>query len=161
VAGFFGKLPSAGDFVARGLPQGQRPVIDRWLSSHLAEAARHPEAWPEGGLIAAIDGPGEPLLLLVVESRDAPGRAFPLAAADPLNGAGLPEAEKWAAAAFGPLIDAADGVTDAEALAARLGALPPPAPGAAPLTPPLVWAEGVAPGRPAAMLAALFAGEPS
>ncbi len=38
--GFFGKLPARGDFVARGLPPGARPVVDRWLTRMLAPAAR-------------------------------------------------------------------------------------------------------------------------
>jgi type VI secretion system protein ImpM len=156
LAGVFGKLPRAGDFVARGLGPGIRPALDRWLSTHLADRARHPEAWPEGGIVAAIEGPEGPLLLLAVESRDSAGRAFPLAAVDALNGADTATADAWAAGAFGPLIDAADGVIDIDTLADRLAAVPLPARGAAPLVPPLVWAEGAAPAPPDTALPALF-----
>ena len=34
--GLFGKLPSTGDFVTRGLPAGFLRVWDAWLSRHLA-----------------------------------------------------------------------------------------------------------------------------
>jgi len=156
VTGFFGKLPTAGDFVARGLAPGVRQVLDRFLSAALAEAAREPEAWPEGGIVAVIEGPGgaaDPVVSLILPSGDSAGRAFPIAAVAPLGGAG-----PWANAVFRPLVDAADGMIVARTLGEALAARPLPAPvaGEPPLAPPLLWAEGAPPGPPEAALPRLI-----
>ncbi|WP_315760678.1 type VI secretion system-associated protein TagF [Sphingomonas sp. Y38-1Y] len=78
----FGKLPTHGDFVARGLSAGDRDALDAWLSGSMAEAAalyedfdarydaappwRH--AGPAGGgaICASVDAAGRrfPLVLL-------------------------------------------------------------------------------------------------
>ncbi|ETX30228.1 type VI secretion system-associated protein TagF, partial [Roseivivax isoporae] len=78
--GFFGKLPAAGDFVARGLPPGARAPLDRWLTQMLGEAAARPAAWPGAGLLAVMRAGQGTLLVAALPSRDAAGRAFPLAA---------------------------------------------------------------------------------
>jgi len=147
MAGFFGKLPDAGDFVARGHAPGVRPVLDRFLSDALAMRARIPEAWPEGGLVAVIHGPASPLLLLVLPSVDGAGRAFPLSAVEAANGADHRAAEAWATSVFRPLVDAADGVIGAGELEAALAVIPPPSAAdcGETLEPPQIWAEGLPP----------------
>jgi len=79
----FGKLPSHGDFIARGLNGSEREELDRWLSSSMAEArerfgagfadafdAALPSlfAWDEGSWTAGAMAP----------SIDSAGRRFPL-----------------------------------------------------------------------------------
>ena len=75
--GFYGKLPTAGDFVTRRLPDFVRSW-DRWCARHLAPvpAAR----WPAGGLRFHLPGQATGLAL---PSRDRSGRAFPLTLAAP------------------------------------------------------------------------------
>lgn len=143
MAGFFGKLPAAGDFVARGLPQGVRPVLDRWLTRHLADVAARPADWPEPGLLAAIAGPAGPLGLAMVASHDATGRCFPLAAcvSGPTSRAGL---EGWAKIVLALLGDARDGGLTADQLYAALVGLPDPDPSDPLLEPPCLWAASSA-----------------
>lgn len=73
--GFFGKLPSTGDFVTRGLQQGVRPFLDQWLTRGLND----PKDWPEGGLRAIVGWGNFWLTLLILPSNDKPRRKFPLA----------------------------------------------------------------------------------
>ena len=76
--GFYGKLPTAGDFVTRRLPPDFVRSWDRWCARHLAPvpAAR----WPAGGLRFHLPGQATGLAL---PSRDRSGRAFPLTLAAP------------------------------------------------------------------------------
>lgn len=144
--GFFGKLPTNGDFVARGLPAGVQPVLDRWLTRLLVACGDAAERWPEDGLRGLIAHAGHPLALLVVPSQDAAGREFPLAALTPANDAGRAEIDIWAGLALPALRDAAQGGLDAAGLVASLGSIPAisgPGDGAG-LVPPLVW-TGVSP----------------
>jgi type VI secretion system protein ImpM len=146
-AGFYGKLPSTGDFVARNLPAAFTARWDRWLARHL------------GGL-----SPGAPPLFfrhagfsgVVLPSRDSAGRRFPLTIAVPGNPP---------AAALEPLArlgaDALAGALPPDALARRLAerALPDGPPAPAPL---LLWTPGRAPcpadpADPAAVLSDLLA----
>lgn len=151
--GFFGKVPGAGDFVARGLAPGVRQALDRFLTARLGQAARQPERWPEGGLRAVIDGPGGPLLLCIVPSLDAAGRAFPVAACVALGQADRAGADIWAEAVLDPLWHI-DGVADLEA---ALAAVAPPAPGDDALpNPPVMWLEDTAPEAPELLLPGLF-----
>ena len=53
--GLFGKLPLAGDFLARGLGPGQRARVDQWLTRHLGAFSAHPERWPAQGLMALLE----------------------------------------------------------------------------------------------------------
>ncbi len=138
MTGFFGKLPAAGDFVARGLPQGVRPVLDRWLSRYIAAAAARPGEWPEAGLLAVITGPYGPLALALIASHDAARRPFPLAAC--ASGASDRTGhESWAAAVVPLLTAARDEQQDADALFGALGAVPTLKPADAPFAPPCLW----------------------
>ena len=156
--GFFGKLPAHGDFVARGLPAGARQVLDRWLTQVLRLCGPAPEDWPPGGLRALIAHAGAPLALLILPSRDAAGREFPLAAVSPADAAGHAQIELWAEAVLPVLHDAAEGALDADALIGRLedmAALPPAA--CIELAPPLFWTRATPPEDPPRLAARMMA----
>jgi serine/threonine protein phosphatase Stp1 len=103
--GIYGKLPSHGDFVRRGLPQSFVVPWDQWLQTVL-ESAR--ESLGGEGFAAAWDAaPGWRFQLLpgvcgdagvagvLLPSRDSVGRRFPLTLAS-LAAAGLaPPARDW------------------------------------------------------------------
>lgn len=81
----FGKMPSHGDFVARGLDGQERDSLDRWLSAEMADArtafgeefeerydaappwrfAWDGQSWTAGALINSIDSAGRRFPLLV------------------------------------------------------------------------------------------------
>lgn len=152
--GFFGKLPARGDFVSRGLPPGARPVVDRWLTRMLAPFAREPEDWPEGGLRAMIAHDGQMLALLILPSRDAPGREFPLAAVAAVAETGQPQVDIWADAALPALTQAVAGNLDGDGLIELIGALPLVA-GEAPDL-PAIWVIGCDPQPPETLLPQIF-----
>ncbi|MEM9496451.1 MAG: type VI secretion system-associated protein TagF [Pseudomonadota bacterium] len=154
MAGLFGKLPAAGDFVARGLAPGLRPVLDRWITRHLAEAARHPELWPETGLHAVIEAPTGACALALIPSRDTSGRHFPLAACAP-GSSDRDGVELWASAATPLLVEAREMGHSADALHAELSALPDLAAAEPALVPPVLWAED-SPTAPPEALRTLF-----
>ncbi|WP_299425941.1 type VI secretion system-associated protein TagF [uncultured Shimia sp.] len=135
--GFFGKVPCAGDFVARGLSSGVRGVLDRFLTKKLGQAAHHPERWPAGGIRAVIAGPAGPLLLCVVPSLDAHKRAFPVAACVALNGADQTAANIWAETVIDPLWHE----DNVDALFEALSTVPNPETSGSPLTVPAVWQD--------------------
>lgn len=158
--GFIGKLPAHGDFVGRGLVPGARPVLDRWLTQLLRVCGPDPALWPPGGVRGVIAHAGSPLAMLVLPSRDAAGREFPLAAVSPAPAAGHARIERWAKAVLPVLRDAAEGGLDATGLIARLEGLEGLATAADPaLTPPLFWTEGAAPEDPVGFAAGLAAAE--
>jgi len=77
--GFYGKLPAAGDFVARRLPLDFVQAWDRWLAKHIAPLIG-PENWSAGQPLRFISGPNAfgPAVGIVAASRDRVGRRFPL-----------------------------------------------------------------------------------
>ncbi len=137
--GFFGKMPATGDFVARGLPQGLRLPLDRWLTDCLAAAA--PEDWPPDGLRARVGLGGMTVLIAAVPSEDKLGRLYPLVAV--LRGDNVPVAagNAWCDAVIYDLADAADGLIGAEDLTRRLAEAPEPGAGAVE-TADVVWRTG-------------------
>ncbi|SDE47440.1 type VI secretion system protein ImpM [Paracoccus isoporae] len=149
--GFFGKLPTRGDFVARALPPGARPVLDRWLTRHLATWAGHPEHWPETGFRAVIAHGQGVLALLILPSRDGTGRAFPLAAVAAAPSVGTDQVEAWAAQALSVLREACAGVLDADELAEALSRCTLDSAGSG-LDAPLLWQSGQAPDIPEIVL---------
>ena len=149
--GLFGKLPLAGDFLARGLGPGQRARVDPWLTRHLGAFAACPERWPSQGLMALLESNREDvLLLLVVPSVDAAGRAFPLAAVCSVRAVAQDAAERWGGEVLPHLDRAVAGEAGADDLAAALAPLTPEGVGTA-LRPPLVWAPGRPPQGPEAL----------
>ena len=87
--GWFGKLPSAGDFVFRRIPRTLLDELDTWLSRGLAQyKIGVPGDWRKHFAAApvwncAIPGcvvGGNSLIGLLVPSRDRVGREFPLCA---------------------------------------------------------------------------------
>lgn len=162
-AGFFGKLPSTGDFVARGLPAAFRARWDRWVTRHLAGL----EAWPAGGLRFRLMSGGRSASGLVVPSRDAVGRRFPLTALVVLPGvppAG--DADRWCGAAL-PLLEAAcEGTSDVGELWEGLDAIPRPVGTDPAPVPLLLWTTDAPPmtadpADPASAIAALLSSDGS
>ena len=145
--GLFGKLPGAGDFVARGLVPGLQPVLDRWLTLHFAPLVQDPVGWPEGGVRALMRSARGTFLLLIEPGTDAVGRAYPLVACVVQDGAGRAAADRWADAAWPHLIAALDQGTGPDALQAALSQIADPAPDPAPELPepPALWWPGTAP----------------
>jgi len=118
VTGFWGKLPSRGDFVGRGLPDPFRRKWDRWVATHLAGR----QNWPDGGLRLRIAADTCEAVGLLLPSTDAAGRPYPLSLfliADTLPGPNTLEA--WCEAALG-----VGSETDPDRLLLALGALPLP-----------------------------------
>ncbi len=140
--GFFGKLPTAGDFVTRGLSADARRSIDRWLTSRFGADAAPPEA----GRIALLPLGTQIITLAVLDSADRLGRHFPLAAACVTPGAPAPAtADAWAAGALPHLRAATQGTLAAGELLRTLGTLAPPEPAQAPPPLPLDWPFGHSP----------------
>jgi type VI secretion system protein ImpM len=157
-AGAFGKMPSAGDFIARGLSAEVRAALDQWLTTHLAQAARNPEAWPDWGLRAAIPTPAGAMAALILPSMDRVGRHYPFALVVPLAEADARGVDAWADGALDLALDAVDGVIDADELAAALGDVDVPRPArAGAVAAPTLWRKGAAPAAPDVAMAALFA----
>jgi type VI secretion system protein ImpM len=78
VAGLFGKLPTTGDFVWRGLPDAFRKHWDLWLTRHIAPLQRHGLAFPPGGLRFRLPSGSRLAAGLILPSGDSAGRTFPL-----------------------------------------------------------------------------------
>ena len=130
--------------MARELPRGLRPILDRWLTESFAG----PEApgWPGGGWRALLPWAEGAATALVLPSADRAGRSFPLAglcltpATPTLEGA-----EAWCRGAAPALAAATAGKLDADELQEALARLPPPPGTSPPLAGAVVWREGEAP----------------
>jgi type VI secretion system protein ImpM len=126
-AGFFGKLPSTGDFVARGLPLAFRNHWDAWVTLHLAGRLKDGTRWPDGGLRFRLVSGDRVAAGAIVPAQDSAGRAFPLSLL--LIGADLPAPDildQWCDAALGAAKPALRGNADADDLLAALDDLPAP-----------------------------------
>jgi type VI secretion system protein ImpM len=125
---WYGKLPTRGDFVGRGLPPRWRSDWDGWLQRGLALAA----TTLDGAALRerlrafapwrylALPAPGEIWCGIVVPSHDRVGRAFPLTLAERLTEPASPDES---AARLASLLGAA--AEGPEALEAAIAALPP------------------------------------
>ena len=146
--GFYGKLPSRGDFVRAGLPAGFVTPWDAWLQGVLPGSrtllgGRWQPAWMEAPvwrflLRAGECGPGA-VLGLWMPSVDAVGRAFPLTIAAVFANGPAVLAEDWLDVAEACGRDALATDMDPAGLAAHL--LSAPLEGADTGTPGW-WTEG-------------------
>lgn len=93
--GFFGKLRSNGDFVARRMPPAVRDCFDQWLQAALVQSRiALGEAWlatwlssPLWRFVAAPGVCGEQAWAgVMMPSHDRVGRCFPLLLAAPVDG---------------------------------------------------------------------------
>ena len=90
--GWYGKLPTRGDFVGRGLPPGWLQIWDDWLQRAMSSAGLQLGADRLGERLLAMPPwqcivpprmPGEPVWCgVVVPATDRVGRAFPLLLAE-------------------------------------------------------------------------------
>ncbi|MGF1461678.1 MAG: type VI secretion system-associated protein TagF [Maricaulaceae bacterium] len=156
--GFYGKLPSRGDFVSRNIDAAFVDAWDPFVRAGLADAraalgeAFEPCYLDAPAWVAAL-GPGvcgpTARLLVMCPSVDAAGRYFPLTAVWPDPAAEAPPAVRlvlaadWAVETEAALRNALGPQSDPDALAERLAAIAPPydpvgSPGA---VIPLDWAE--------------------
>ena len=150
--GFYGKIPTRGDFVRAGLPRSFIDPWDAWLQSVLAAArtrlgAVWEPAWMEAPvwrfrLPAGACGP-DALIGVFMPSIDRAGRLFPLTFVHMAPTQAEPD---WLDRAAASGIAALEHDLDPEALAARLE-LPaaesgPAAPADADSTRCLWWTEG-------------------
>lgn len=115
--GFFGKLPSHGDFIQRGLPGAMLEALDAWLQQAVAVSREQlAERWLDTYMTSplwrfaltpgCLDGNG--WLGLLTPSVDSVGRYYPLVIAAPLPMDSAPVATLLAAGDwFGALEDAA------------------------------------------------------
>ncbi|WP_207480987.1 type VI secretion system-associated protein TagF [Arenibaculum pallidiluteum] len=156
-AGFHGKMPLLGDFVARGLPPDLVEAWDGWIGPLLVEASGlvgpgWPDAFADAPVWRFALGPG--LLTdgaiggLLIPSVDRVGRQFPLAVICPAEPGPDPEAgsgpdpspdgpEGWFGRAEAAVLAALDAGAGPDEVLVALAALSRPAP------PPLpVAAEG-------------------
>jgi type VI secretion system protein ImpM len=127
--GFFGKLPTTGDFVTRGLPASFVGAWDRWISRHLVQQFSHGSAYPHLRFLLGPEGFG-PMTGVVMASADRAGRRFPLTiAAAPLVAATeiAVLATDWFDALEAAGTSARESEIDCDGLATRLAAMPFPA----------------------------------
>lgn len=93
--GYFGKIPTHGDFVARNLPRPVADALDLWTRESVRESQRAlgrdwldaflvAPVW-RGAAAAGVLGP-EPAALVMMPSVDRVGRYFPLVLATALPG---------------------------------------------------------------------------
>lgn len=125
VAGVFGKLPSTGDFVWRGLPDAFRKHWDFWLTRHVAPLERAGHTFPPGGLRFRLPSGGRLAAGVILPSLDRAGRHFPLSLLLIAEGDLTPaQIDPWCDAA----LDLAPHSLAVDALWHALDALPAPAP---------------------------------
>ncbi len=135
IVGFWGKLPSRGDFVRAGLPRGFTDPWDHWMAAGIQSfRTTAGPSWVEAWLDAPVWRFALPrsccgdqaAIGLFVPSVDAAGRYFSLTVAALMAGDGISIDKAWLdhaeAAALAAL---ADDLTP-DALLARLLTLPPP-----------------------------------
>lgn len=139
LAGFFGKLPSTGDFVGRGLPDAFRRNWDAWLTRHIAPLHRAGLAFPPAGLRFRLPSGGRLAAGVILPSEDSAGRRFPLALLIIAEGDLAPEqVDPWCDAALNLLPEK----LHPDALWQALDALAAPEPGEPASGPMQLWTPG-------------------
>jgi type VI secretion system protein ImpM len=139
IAGLFGKLPSHGDFINRGVPTPVEGAWTRWLDGCLGAAkAKLDEYWLPTYLSSppwrfALDAgliDGGPVVGVLASSVDKVGRAYPMAGFLSLGPSSMlrdldgPNEHPFAEIET-ILLEAIDGAIDANLAAARLTGLAP------------------------------------
>lgn len=135
-AGFFGKLPTTGDFVSRNLPSDFIRAWDPWVSRHLVPLI-NAAIWPDGTPLFFLAGPDflGPMTGVIAPSRDKGGRRYPLtiaarpAAADIML---LVDAHGWFEDVLDAALVAVRGDVEPDRLGEHLQLLDLPEPGAEP-----------------------------
>jgi type VI secretion system protein ImpM len=139
VAGFFGKLPTTGDFVWRGLPDAFRKHWDFWLTRYVAPLERAGHVFPTGGLRFRLPSGGRLAAGVILPSRDSAGRHFPLSLLLIAEGdLTLAQIDPWCDAA----LDLAPESLTTDALWHALDALPAPEALGIVTGPMQLWARG-------------------
>ena len=97
-SGYFGKVPTHGDFVTNGLPREIVDALDLWLRQAMRESQQQlGRGWLDAFLVAPVwrlalapglAGP-DPVIGVMMPSVDRIGRYFPLVIAAPLTGRAL------------------------------------------------------------------------
>jgi type VI secretion system protein ImpM len=128
--GFYGKMPAAGDFVGRGLPDEFIRRWDRWLAQHLAPLIGA-QFWPWPLALRFLAGHAcfGPAAGIVLQSTDKAGRRFPLSIVTPLPEASMAMtgADAWFAKIEDAGLRAQLGEFTPDGLEAALIRLPAPA----------------------------------
>jgi type VI secretion system protein ImpM len=140
--GWFGKLPSSGDFVFRRLPRSLQDGLDNWMRLGLAELrGSMPNEWKESfasapawncAIPACVAG-GNTLIGVLVPSHDRVGRQFPLCAGVVLPAGTsavqfLADADGWLVALGRIVLEARDHQVPLEAFDASVRAIVLPRP---------------------------------
>ncbi|MDH5529012.1 MAG: type VI secretion system-associated protein TagF [Paracoccaceae bacterium] len=142
-AGFFGKLPSTGDFVTRGLPDAFRNHWDRWISRYLAPRLKGTAVWPPEGLRFRLASGGRVAAGLILPGMDSAGRQFPLSLV--LIAEALPDPgalDQWCDAALARSVAALNGDADPDELWDSINQIAPPSGDATGLASFLLWRKG-------------------
>lgn len=127
--GFYGKIPTAGDFVSRRLSLDFVQPWDRWIAQHFAPLVGS-ELWPWPLALRFLAGPAfiGPATGIVLQSTDKVGRRFPLSIVAPLPEASMTmtRADQWFAAIEEAGISAQFGELTPDEFDAALDRLPAP-----------------------------------
>jgi type VI secretion system protein ImpM len=150
--GWFGKLPSAGDFVFRRVPRNLQDALDDWLSRGLAEyRVAMPDDWRKhfaaapvwNCAIPACVGGGSTLVGLLLPSHDRVGREFPLCVGVALERDAaaihrlLADVDRWLWRLGQVVVEARDRTLSLDEFDASIQSVELPAP-----PPSGLWAEG-------------------
>ncbi len=151
VAGFYGKLPSRGDFVRVGLPRDFTEKWDAWMQTSIAGSRvlmgddwlpRYLEA-PIWRFLLPVGVCGTQAALgLVMPSVDKVGRYFPLAFAALTEGGAFDEDDPWLARAEDAGFAALENDADPDQMTSLLGEPPGVAWAGEPRSTSVWWTEG-------------------
>jgi len=130
VPGFYGKIPTAGDFVSRRLAAGFVRPWDRWVARHV-QPVIGTQLWPGAAALRFLSGPASfgPAAGVVVASNDRSGRRFPLCLAVILPRASIELASSgdcWFASLEEVGASAREGTLTPEELETALARIPVP-----------------------------------
>jgi type VI secretion system protein ImpM len=146
--GFFGKIPSRGDFLSRRVPPSIAPAWEQWLQE-LTLAVREvgERGWQDAWLTAPLwhfvlgrnlAGPYGAAGVLVA-SADRVGRLFPFTVIGAATPDGSADPGEWSRQAEGLAVAALDDDFDPATLDEALATLGPPPPAHGPNRPPGIW----------------------